>query len=170
MGRDWEILELGNWEIERTITNFPISQFQNFPILNYHHPILPILLLPLHLYFFGNKGVNGLSGVVGLYGEFAVEAAVDQHTERYFGRAAEIEQGIEGSADGAAGVQHIIDQHHFPVLYAEGYIRAVGNMQAGAYIIPVESNVQLAVPDTLRVGDPAEFVYDTVAQEYAPGL
>jgi hypothetical protein len=49
-------------------------------------------------------------GVVGLHGQFAA-AAVHQHRQLDAGRPAEVEQFVEHGADGAAGVQHVVQQH-----------------------------------------------------------
>ena len=59
----------------------------------------------------GGGGGQVLSDVVCPDGEFAV-AAVDQHGEPDDPRAAEVDDGVQRGTDGAAGVQHVIDEHH----------------------------------------------------------
>ena len=139
-------------------------------ILDQHHLILLILLLPAHFHFLGNKSIDGLSCVIGLDRQFTVEAAVYQNAERYLGRPAKIEQCIQGGADGAACVQYVIYQHHMPVLYAERNIRCIGDMQAFAHIVAVKSNIEFAVADQGRVYDGLQFVHDPVAEEDTAGL
>ncbi len=56
-------------------------------------------------------GGQVLAHVVGPDGKLAV-AAVDQHGEPDDARAAEVDEGVQGGADGAAGVQDVIDEDH----------------------------------------------------------
>ena len=58
-------------------------------------------------------------------GQFPV-AAVDQHREADDARAAEVDDRVEGGADGPAGVQDVVDQHHdFVVDAGAGQLRGV---------------------------------------------
>ena len=49
--------------------------------------------------------------MVGADGQLPV-AAVDQHGQPHDARAAEVDDGVQGGADGAAGVEDVVDQHH----------------------------------------------------------
>src|SRR5690606_30150027 len=59
--------------------------------------------------FFGAGGVEDEAGVVGGDGQEA-SAAVDEHGELDLGRAAVVEEFVEGGLDGAAGVEHVVDE------------------------------------------------------------
>ena len=65
--------------------------------------------------------------------------------------APEMADGIKGGADGSTGIQNIINQDNFPVLYGKRNFRLVGGMQFFPDIIPVESNVQLTIFYFLRI-------------------
>ena len=52
---------------------------------NQHHFLRLVPFLPANFYFLGDKGVDGFAGIVGLDRQFAVEAAVYEYTEGYFG-------------------------------------------------------------------------------------
>ena len=71
-------------------------------------------------------------------------ADIEQHRQTDGRRAAEIEQFIHGSADGAAGHQHVIDQDQIGAVHVE---RQVGRLHrtlqaAGVEVVPVEAHVQ----------------------------
>ena len=93
---------------------------------------------------FGAGGGDVAAYVVGADGEFAV-APVNHHRQLYLGGAAEIVEGVQGGADGAPGVQHIVHQHEAAVLDA---YREVGAVQADfgalalAQVVAVEVDVQ----------------------------
>src|SRR4030042_381763 len=64
-----------------------------------------------HLDFFVTGAGDILADIVRADGHLAV-AAVDKHRQLYGARAAEVDKGVHGSADAAAGVKNIIDEHH----------------------------------------------------------
>ena len=73
----------------------------------------------VHAHLFGGGGGQVLADVVGADGKFAV-AAVNQHGQADDARAAQVGDGVQGGADGAPGVQHVVDQHHDLVVDAGG--------------------------------------------------
>ena len=57
------------------------------------------------------RGLQAHADEVGLDGQLA-PAAVDQHGELDQARPPVVEQHVHGRAHGAAGVEHVVDQHH----------------------------------------------------------
>jgi hypothetical protein len=76
-------------------------------------------------------------------------AAVDQRGELDRSRAAEVVQGIEGRAYGAAGVQDVVDQHHDAVVDAFGWQlgTAEGSRGPHAQVVAVHRDVEGALRD-----------------------
>ena len=66
-------------------------------------------LAEAHFDDFGVAGLHGAADELGFNGHFAM-AAVDEHAERNALGAAEIEKAVHGSANGAAGVKHVVDE------------------------------------------------------------
>ena len=75
-------------------------------------------------------------------------AAVDQHGQLHAGRAADVHQRVERGADGAAGEQHVVDEHDRHAVDIE---RDLGGMYFGAEIrseiVAVQADVQPAQGD-----------------------
>src|SRR3569623_219528 len=71
---------------------------------------------------FGGCEVHVQPRHVGAHGQFAA-AAVDQHRQHYAGGAAIVEDFVEGRADGAAGVEHVVDQHDVAIVHRERQLR-----------------------------------------------
>ena len=73
-------------------------------------------------------------------------AAVDQGKELDARRTAELHHGVERCARGAAGVDHIVDQHDGLARNGEGNVRPVEyrRVRDRGQIIAVERDVQLA--------------------------
>ena len=93
----------------------------------------------------GGGGGQVLADVVGADGQFPV-AAVDQHGEADDARAAEVDDGVQGGADGAAGVEDVVDQHHDLVVDA-GARQLGGVRRAGGLVREVvaeHGDVELA--------------------------
>ena len=67
-------------------------------------------LLDAHVHALGARGGQVLADVVGPDRELAV-AAVGQHGELHALRAPVVEQRLDRGAHGAAGVEHVVDQH-----------------------------------------------------------
>src|SRR5262249_3182698 len=71
-------------------------------------------------------------------------SAVDQHTKLYSPRPPVVEQGIERRADGAAGVEDIVHQHHVLAGYIEAQIAAL-YYRLGAHggkVVAVQSDIE----------------------------
>ncbi len=88
---------------------------------------------------------NVLAHVGGLDRQLRV-AAVDQGKELDARRTAELHHGVERSARGAAGVDHIVDQHNGLARDGEGNVGPVEHRRVRdcGQIVAVERDVQLA--------------------------
>ena len=99
-----------------------------------------------------------LAHVVGPDGQLAV-AAVGQHRQLHPRRAAVVEQRVDGRAHRAAGVEHVVDQHHRGVVEREVDVRGVDDRlvvrAADADVVAVEGDVHVAERDGLahQLGD-----------------
>src|SRR5215216_2637729 len=73
-------------------------------------------------------------------------AAVDQYSELYATRAAEIDQLIERGANRATGVKHVVDQNDVAVFDVAGKICAIDDWlrSNGREIVAIESDVEYA--------------------------
>src|SRR5580698_4980912 len=65
---------------------------------------------------FAAAGGYLFSDVGGFDGQFTM-ATVNENCELHAARTAMIKQGIESGADGAAGIEHVVAQHHVAVVY-----------------------------------------------------
>jgi hypothetical protein len=94
--------------------------------------------------------------VIGPYRQLAV-ATVDQHRQPDGPRAPEVDKRVHGAADGAARVEHVVDQHDRCSVQVEGEVRAFDDRLLGdeRQIIAVEGDVQRAdrEPDPLVLLD-----------------
>ena len=81
--------------------------------------------------------------MVGTDRQLAV-AAVDEHGQPHGARAAEVGQGVEGGPDGAAGVQHVVDEHDDLVVDAARRDRGVHRRPGGlvAQVVAVHRDVE----------------------------
>ena len=86
------------------------------------HAVDLVDLDELHLDALAACGRQVLADVVGTDGELTV-AAVGEHGELDACRAAEVEEPVDRRADGAAGVQHVVDEHDRPALEREVELR-----------------------------------------------
>src|SRR5579862_7782088 len=95
-------------------------------------------------------------------------AAVDQHTERDALGAAEVEEAVHGGADGAAGVQDVIDEDEVHLVDSEANVRGLQNGVSCNLreVIAVKSNVQSAYGDVDAV-DAAHGLGDALGQRHA---
>ena len=101
----------------------------------------------------GSDGGDVLAHVVGADGQLAV-APVDQHRELDAARPAEVEERVDGRADGAPGVEHVVDEHDGGVVEAERQLGAahLGLLAGGqhprfaahGHVVAVEADVQCA--------------------------
>ena len=73
-------------------------------------------------------------------------ATVSQHGKPDVGRAAIVEQFVDGGACRAAGVEHVIDKNQRPAFDIEGQGRGahLGMQAALAEIVAIEGNVEQA--------------------------
>ena len=93
--------------------------------------VLAVDLAQQHLDRFAARGRDVLADEVGADRQLAV-AAVDQHRELDRARAAEVHERVERRAHGAAGEEHVVDQHHVPALDGEGHLGALHARPEGA--------------------------------------
>jgi hypothetical protein len=69
----------------------------------------PVGLGEAHMHALGVAGRQVLADVVGPDRQLAV-AAVDEHGQSHRARTAQIGERVEGCADGAPGVEHVVDE------------------------------------------------------------
>ncbi len=74
----------------------------------------------------GTRGIDFEAGIIGGDGKFAL-AAVDQDGEADEFGAAEVDEGVEGSSDGAAGFEDIIAEDDGTIIESEVHVRALGD-------------------------------------------
>ena len=81
--------------------------------------------------------------VVGADGQLAV-AAVHEHGELDARRAAEVDELVEGGADGAAGEEHVVHEHHRAAVDREEDVGALGDRLGGQAreVVAVERDVE----------------------------
>ena len=80
----------------------------------------------------GGQGHAGRSGVSG-HGQLAADA-IDQHGQAHAGGAAIVKQLVQHGADGAARVQHVIEQKDVAAVHFKGQARLAAAAQAPAVI------------------------------------
>ena len=97
-----------------------------------------------HVHALGAVGREVLADVVGADRQLAV-AAVGQHGELDARRAAVVEQRVDRGAHGAAGVEHVVDEHDRVVLEPERQVAGadLGRLARGE-VVAVEGDVDLA--------------------------
>src|SRR5262250_3645242 len=79
-----------------------------------HDLVAPVPLCEPYLNLFGDRGGEVLAHVVGANRQLAM-SAVDEDGELHAARPAEVHERVERGAHRAAGVEHVVDQHHLPV-------------------------------------------------------
>ena len=103
-----------------------------------------------------------LAHIGGLDGQLAM-AAVDQHGQLHAARPAMVEERVQRGADGAAGVEHIVADHHVAALHIEAD-RSRRNHRANAgrgEIVAVKLDIEHA-----RVHGPLFDAGDQLAQPF----
>ena len=102
------------------------------------------------------RGRQVLADVVGADRQLAV-AAVGEHGELHARRAAVVEQRLDRGADGAAGEEHVVDDHDRQPGDVEVDVRGVQDGRVGPRgdVVAVEADVEVAERD-LRVEQLAE--------------
>ena len=118
----------------------------------------------------GNDRVDGAADPVGLDGQLAAEAAIDEHAELDFCRAAEVEEGVERGADGAACPEDVIYEDDVLVLDGEGDLGFIEFVEAGADVVAVEGDVQLSIMDGIGGNQGPELLNDAVGEVNATRL
>lgn len=98
-----------------------------------------------HFDDFRVAGLHGAADELGFNGHFAM-AAVNEHAERNALRAAEIEKAVHGGANGASGVEDVVDEDEVHAVDAKGDI---GRLQHGLgrdfrEIVAIESDIESA--------------------------
>src|SRR5262249_42668105 len=99
--------------------------------------------------------------------EFAV-AAIDQDEELDAGRAAVVEEGVEGGSDGAAGVEYVVHQDDvlagdFELNVGSAYDRLDID---GAEIVAIEVDIEDAHGD-LAIFERLDFARQPLGQRYS---
>src|ERR1700735_4398654 len=79
---------------------------------------LAVNLLQANFHYFGVARFHGSTNERRFDRQFSM-AAVDQHTKADALGAAEIEEAVHGGTDGAAGVQHVVDDYQIAVIDRE---------------------------------------------------
>jgi hypothetical protein len=94
---------------------------------------------------FAVGGLHGAADVLGFDRHFAV-AAIDEDTERDALGATKIEETVHGGADGAAGVEDVVDEDQVHGVDAERNIRGLqdGLWSDFGEIVAIESDVERA--------------------------
>src|SRR6185437_393209 len=97
---------------------------------------------------FDNFAVSGLDGAAdegGFDWQFAV-AAVDEREQLHAARASVIEERVEGGADGASGVEHVVDQDDVASgdIEADGTGNHGGARAVGGKIVAIEADIEHA--------------------------
>ena len=104
-------------------------------------------LLHAHVHALAARRGQVLADVVGPEWQLAV-AAVGEHGELYALGAAVVEQGVDGGAYGAAGVEDVVHQHDRGALDREVDVRGVhhrlGGGVAAGQVVAVEADVDVA--------------------------
>src|SRR5712664_2493548 len=104
---------------------YPSSQQLAIDAVNKHHTLFAVDFAQPHLDDLGVAGLHHASGKLRLNGHLAM-SAVDQHTKRNAFRAAQVKETVHRRANGAACVQHVVDQHQVHIVNAE---RNIGRLQ-----------------------------------------
>ncbi len=106
-------------------------------------------------------GLHGAADEARLDGQLAV-APVDQHQQLHAGRAAVIEQRVQGGPDGAAGVEDVVHQDDVLAGDRKRDVRGVhhGLVGNGGQVVAVQGDIQdadrdVAVLQGLDLGRPA---------------
>ena len=68
---------------------------------------------------FGGTGLHRPADILRFDGHFAM-AAIDEHAKGNALRSAEVEQAVHGGANGAAGVEHVVDEDEVHAVDVEG--------------------------------------------------
>ena len=100
-----------------------------------------------HPHVLARPGGQVLAHEVGPDRQLAV-AAVDQDRELHRAWAAELGERVERGADGAAGEEHVVDQHHDPPADVDGDLGGAERRdRAEADVVAVEGDVERADRD-----------------------
>ena len=126
------------------------------------HRVTSVVFGELHVDGLGQRGRQVLADVVGPDRQLAV-TAVDEHRELHGAGPAEVGQRVERGPDGAAGEQHVVDEHDR--LAVDALDRDLGQLQRAHAVQPQVVAVHRGVERADRhvaildlrdlVGDPA---------------
>jgi hypothetical protein len=94
------------------------------------HGVLPVDLLEPDLHGLALRGRQVLAHVVGADRQLPVPA-VDEHRELHRARAPDVAERVERGPDGAAGEEHVVDQHHEPAVDPAAGISVRPSARAG---------------------------------------
>src|SRR5579859_6969684 len=144
----------------------PVARVRLISAFDQDHFFVVVDLPELDLDNFPGCGLHMASDKTGLDGRLAM-ATVNQHQQLYSPRAAVVKESVQGSADGSAGVENIVDQNNV----AAGDIKAdgAGNYDrpniTGGKVVAVEVDVENAGIDG-RLLDGADEVTQALRQGY----
>src|SRR6266404_1523627 len=104
---------------------YPSCQQLAIDAVNKHHTLFAVYFAQPHLDDLGVAGLYHASGKLRLDGHLAM-SAVDQHAKRNALRTAQVKKTVHRRANGAACVQHVVNQHQVHIVDAE---RNIGRLE-----------------------------------------
>jgi hypothetical protein len=107
--------------------------------------VAPVELGDEHVHAAAGRDLDAAPDHVGVDRQLA-PAAVDEHRERDPRRPAEVRELVEGGAHRAAGVEHVVDDHHARAVDAAGERRAAHDRARAdrLEVVAVERDVERA--------------------------
>ncbi len=138
-----------------------------FDTVDKHDALFLVDLAEPHFDNFCVAGLHAAADVLRFDGHFAM-AALDKNAERDAPGAPEVEKAVHGGADGAAGVEHVVNEDQVHIIHAEGN---VGRLQHGVgrdfgKVIAIESDVEGAHGNVNAV-NAAHGARDALGEGYA---
>ena len=128
------------------------------------HALFVVNFLKADFDDFRVTGLDGAADILRFDGHFAV-AAVDEHAERNALGPAEVEEAIHGGANGAPGVEDIVDEHEIHAVDGKIDVRGLQNglWRDFGEVVTVKSDVEGADRNFYTV-DTAHRARDTLSQ------
>lgn len=141
-------------------------------MLDQINTVFALVLFPVYAHFLVVDGIYLAATVIGLYGQVAAEAAVDEHQQLDLRGTAERLYGGERRADAPAGVKHVVYENHFLILYQKVDLGTIGlqRLVVPAEIVTEKSNVQKAQLDPAHIVFLLQYLLKAPGRETATGL